>query len=59
MELFRLLDSWFVLKDYFATGREGEIVFLIAGAAEPEMLEDFLFTFSDEDSDDTAVAEVV
>jgi len=58
VELVRLFGSWLVLEDDFAGGREGEVVFLIAGSAEPEMFDDLLFAFSGDDSDDAPVAEV-
>lgn len=59
MELLGLFGLGLVLEDDFPGGQEGEVVFLVARSAEPEMFEDLLFAFSRDDPDDASIAEVV
>jgi hypothetical protein len=59
MELFGLLDFLLVLEDDLSGGWKGEVVFLVARAAEPEVFDDLPLVFAGDDSDDASVAEVV
>jgi hypothetical protein len=59
VELFGLFDLLLVLEDDLSAGWKGEVVFLIAGSTEPEMLDGLLSVIAGDDSDYAAVAEVV
>ena len=59
VELVRLFDLLLVLQDDFSGGWKGEVVFLVAGSAEPEMFEDLLLAVAGDDPDYTAISKVM